>query len=99
MVRSKQMEDRLCKVGNVEIEVDQILQRGDVHIHNRCFTRYCPKTCKSSYKLGKKAVKYLGIVKKMRDRGQFDVVGFEGPSISGSRVEQKTKGFKRNSDG
>lgn len=94
MESRQEVKDWLRKVGDVEKKVNQIVQKGHEVIQKRCLARCCPRTCKSSYKLGKEGVKYLGIVNEMKDKGRFDVVGIEVPLFSSSGGEQKAEGLR-----
>lgn len=90
-VVSKQVEDWLRKVEDLEKKVDRFLQESNVNAQSRCLARCCH--CRSSYKLGKQAVKFLGVVNDLKDKGRFDVVGFECTLTSSSRTVKKIEGL------
>ncbi|KAL5756355.1 hypothetical protein ACOSQ2_021101 [Xanthoceras sorbifolium] len=60
-------------------EVDDILQKGDQEIQQKCFGSCCPRHCCTSYKLGKQVIKKIDAVKELINKGHFDVVADKVP--------------------
>lgn len=90
-VVSKQVDDWLRKVEGLEKKVDRFLQETNEITQRRCLARCCH--CRSGYKLGKQAVKFLGVVNDLKGKGRFDAVGFEGTLTSSSSAVKKTEGL------
>eukprot|EP00261_Vitis_vinifera_P022945 XP_010654633.1 PREDICTED: probable disease resistance protein At5g63020 isoform X3 [Vitis vinifera] len=74
MKRMNEVDGWLHSVLDMEIKVNEILEKGDQEIQKKCPGTCCPRNCRSSYKLGKKASKKLGDVTELRSKGRFDVV-------------------------
>ena len=74
MKRTNEVDGWLHSVLDMEIKVNEILEKGDQEIQKKCPGTCCPRNCRSSYKLGKKASKKLGDVTEIRSKGRFDVV-------------------------
>ncbi|KAJ9692295.1 hypothetical protein PVL29_011382 [Vitis rotundifolia] len=74
MRRTNEVDGWLHSVLAMEIQVNEILEKGDQEIQKKCPGTCCPRNCRSSYKLGKKASKKLGAVAELRNKGRFDVV-------------------------
>nr|AKE49467.1 NBS-LRR disease resistance protein NBS52 [Dimocarpus longan] len=72
-------------------EVDDILQKGDNEIQQKCMGSCCPRHCCTSYKLGKQVVKKIDVVQGLINRGRFDVVAekeLQRPQIDEIPVEK-----------
>ncbi|PIA24910.1 hypothetical protein AQUCO_14800007v1 [Aquilegia coerulea] len=74
MKRTNQVDGWMKRVEDSRPEVDQIILEGAQHLERRCLNGCCPKNCWSSYKLGKKVVKKLLLVEKMKRDGAFEIV-------------------------
>ena len=74
MRRTNEVDGWLHSVQVMEIEVNEILQKGYKEIQKKCPGTCCPRKGRSRYKLGKKASKKLSAVTELRNKGRFDVV-------------------------
>ena len=74
MKRTNEVDGWLHSVLAMELEVNEILEKGDQEIQKKCPGTCCPRNGRSSYKLGEKASKKLGVVTELRNKGRFDVV-------------------------
>ncbi|PIA25088.1 hypothetical protein AQUCO_12500001v1 [Aquilegia coerulea] len=79
MKRTNQVDGWMKRVEDIRPEVDQIMLEGAQHLERRCLNGCCPKNCWSSYKLGKKVVKKLLLVEKLKRDGVFDIVAENPP--------------------
>ena len=94
MRRTNEVDGWLHSVQVMEIEVNEILQKGYQEIQKKCPETCCPKNGRSSYKLGKKASKKLGAVTELRNKGRFDVVAERlAQAPMGERPVKKTVGL------
>ncbi|KAK3219562.1 hypothetical protein Dsin_013532 [Dipteronia sinensis] len=59
--------------------VDDILQKGDEEIQQKCLGSCCPRHCRTSYKLGKQVIKEINVVQELIRKGHFDVVADKVP--------------------
>ncbi|KAK0598229.1 hypothetical protein LWI29_032723 [Acer saccharum] len=73
-VRTNQVKGWLENTQLIVKEANDILQKGDQEIQNKCFGSCCPRNCCYSYKLGKEAIKKTDAVKELIKKGHFDVV-------------------------
>ncbi|KAL5574656.1 hypothetical protein UlMin_016355 [Ulmus minor] len=78
---TNQVKGWLESVEAMEEGMDQILQRGNQEVQNRCLGN-CPKNYCSSYKLGKLVAKKLEEVTKLTSKGHFEVVADKLPRAS-----------------
>ncbi|KAL6334982.1 hypothetical protein AAG906_023787 [Vitis piasezkii] len=82
------------RVELMEKEVNEILQKGDQEIQKKCIGTCCPRNCRSSYKLGKKASEMFGALTDLRNEGRFDVVADSLPQAPvDERPLEKTVGL------
>eukprot|EP00261_Vitis_vinifera_P036514 XP_019077757.1 PREDICTED: probable disease resistance protein At5g63020 isoform X1 [Vitis vinifera] len=94
MRRTNEVDGWLHGVLAMEIQVNEILEKGDQEIQKKCPGTCCPRNCRSSYKLGKKATKKLGAVIELRNKGRFDVVADRLPQAPvDERPMEKTVGL------
>ncbi|KAL6334991.1 hypothetical protein AAG906_023796 [Vitis piasezkii] len=94
MRRTNEVDGWLHSVLAMELEVNEILEKGDQEIQKKCPGTCCPRNCRSSYKLGKKASKKLGAVTELRNKGRFDVVADRLPQAPvDERPMEKTVGL------
>ncbi|PIA25090.1 hypothetical protein AQUCO_12500003v1 [Aquilegia coerulea] len=77
--RTNQVDGWMKRVEDSRPEVDQIIREGTQHLEKRCLNGCCPKNCWSSYKLGKKVVKKLPLVEKLKHDGVFEMVAENPP--------------------
>ena len=93
---TNEVDGWLHSVLAMEIQINEILQKGDRKIQKKCPGTCCPRNCRSSYKLGKKASKKLGVVIELRNKGRFDVVADRLPqSPVDERPMDKIVGLER----
>ncbi|KAI9107911.1 hypothetical protein K1719_021247 [Acacia pycnantha] len=69
MRRAQEINRWLQKVDNIQQEVTDI-EVQTKEIQDKCLSKCCPKNCKSSYKLGKKAAKILNNVDNLAAEGK-----------------------------
>ncbi|XP_037491778.1 putative disease resistance protein At4g10780 [Jatropha curcas] len=62
------------RVKVMEEVVNEILQKGDLEMQNKCFRSRCPKNWRSCYKLGKMVIQKLNSVRELVNKGNFDIV-------------------------
>ncbi|KAF8392347.1 hypothetical protein HHK36_022689 [Tetracentron sinense] len=94
MRRRDQVEEWFQMVEATEHEVDQIIEEGSQQISNKCLRGCCPKNCRSSYKAGKRVVKKLAAVAKLRSKGDFiDVVDRLPPATMEGMPSRSTVGM------
>ncbi|XP_002278659.1 probable disease resistance protein At1g61310 [Vitis vinifera] len=94
MKRTNEVDGWFHSVLAMELEVNEILEKGDHEIQKKCPETCCPRNCRSSYKLGKKASKKLGAVTELRSKGRFDVVADGLPQAPvDERPMEKTVGL------
>ncbi|XP_034695203.1 probable disease resistance protein At5g63020 [Vitis riparia] len=94
MRRTNEVGGWLDSVLAMELEVNEILEKGDQEIQKKCPGTCCPRNCRSSYKLGKKASKKLGAVTELRNQGRFGVVADRLPQAPvDERPMEKTVGL------
>ncbi|KAL5756359.1 hypothetical protein ACOSQ2_021105 [Xanthoceras sorbifolium] len=77
--RTNQVKGWLLSVQLKLKEVDDILQKGDAEIQQKCLGSCCPRHCCTSYKLGKQVIKKIDAVKELINKGHFDVVADKVP--------------------
>ncbi|KAL5756333.1 hypothetical protein ACOSQ2_021079 [Xanthoceras sorbifolium] len=77
--RTNQVKGWLQSVQLKLKEVDDILQKGDQEIQQKCLGSCCPRHCCTSYKLGKQVIKKIDVVKQLINKGHFDVVADKVP--------------------
>ncbi|KAK4285090.1 hypothetical protein QN277_001833 [Acacia crassicarpa] len=70
MQRSHQVSGWLKRVQSIQQEIKDIQVRGTKQIQNKCLSKYCPKNCISSNKLGKKVDKILRNVDELGTEGE-----------------------------
>ena len=93
---TNEVDGWLHSVLAMEIQINEILQKGDRKIQKKCPGTCCTRNCRSSYKLGKKASKKLGVVIELRNKGRFDVVADRLPqSPVDERPMDKIVGLER----
>ncbi|XP_062105374.1 probable disease resistance protein At5g63020 [Humulus lupulus] len=63
----------------MEIEAQELLQRGSQESIRLCLWGCCPKNYKSSYKYGKKVSRKITEVTELKGEGVFEVVAERGP--------------------
>ncbi|PIA55319.1 hypothetical protein AQUCO_00800212v1 [Aquilegia coerulea] len=90
MKRTNQVDGWMKRVEDIRPEVDQIILEGAQHLEKRCLNGCCPKNCWSSYKLGKKVVKKLLLVEKLKHDGVFEIVAENPPC---PRVQELQESF------
>ncbi|PIA60107.1 hypothetical protein AQUCO_00400774v1 [Aquilegia coerulea] len=79
MVRTNQVNGWMQRVEARGFEVDRILFEERQHHERRCLNGCCPMNCWSSYKLGKKVIKNLKLVEKLKRDGVFEIVAENPP--------------------
>ncbi|KAL5756335.1 hypothetical protein ACOSQ2_021081 [Xanthoceras sorbifolium] len=72
--RTNQVKGWLLSVQLKLKEVDDILQKGEEEIQQKCLGSCCPRHCCTSYRLGKQVIKKIDAVKELINKGHFDVV-------------------------
>ncbi|KAK3219544.1 hypothetical protein Dsin_013514 [Dipteronia sinensis] len=77
--RTNQVKGWLQRVQLKLKEVDNILQKGDEEIQQKCLGSCCPRHCCTSYKLGKQVIKEINVVQELINKGHFDVVADKVP--------------------
>ncbi|KAI9099670.1 hypothetical protein K1719_024675 [Acacia pycnantha] len=68
--RSHQVSGWLKRTERVQEEIKDIQVRGNKHIEKKCLSKYCPKQCISSYKVGKNVAKILRKVDELETEGE-----------------------------
>ncbi|PIA30476.1 hypothetical protein AQUCO_05500029v1 [Aquilegia coerulea] len=74
-----QVDGWMKRVEDSRPEVDRTILEGTQQLERRCLNGCCPKNCWSSYKLGKKVVKKLLLVEKLKRDGVFEIVAENPP--------------------
>ncbi|KAK3219567.1 hypothetical protein Dsin_013537 [Dipteronia sinensis] len=77
--RTNQVKGWLQSVQLKLKEADDILQKGDEEIQQKCLGSCCPRHCRTSYKLGKQVIKEINVVQELIKKGHFDVVADKVP--------------------
>lgn len=80
--RLDQVQGWLLRVEAMEAQVDELIRDCSREIDNKCLGGCCPKNCKSSYKLGKKAAKKLEQVNALKAKGVFQNLVEELPPFA-----------------
>ncbi|XP_028775877.1 probable disease resistance protein At5g63020 [Neltuma alba] len=70
MQRTHEVDRWLKKADNIQQEITVIQVEGVKVMQERCLGKYCPKNCKSSHKVGKKAAKMLENVDQLATEGK-----------------------------
>ncbi|KAI9107777.1 hypothetical protein K1719_021113 [Acacia pycnantha] len=70
MQRAQEIDRWMKKVDDIQQEVTDIEIQGAKEIQDKCLSKSCPKNCKSSYKLGKKAAKMINNVDNLAAKGK-----------------------------
>ncbi|XP_010110286.2 disease resistance protein SUMM2 [Morus notabilis] len=90
---TNQVKGWLESVEAMEEGVNQILQKGNEEIQNKCLGS-CPKNYWSSYALGKGVAKKLDAVRKLVGKGQFETVAHKlQHNFVGEMPVEKTLGL------
>ncbi|KAK0595004.1 hypothetical protein LWI29_002497 [Acer saccharum] len=74
MKRLNQVQGWLSRVGDVEIEVADLIRDSSHQIEKLCLGGYCSRNLKSSYKFGKKVAQKLEVVSTLKNEGVFPSV-------------------------
>ncbi|KAK2651516.1 hypothetical protein Ddye_011372, partial [Dipteronia dyeriana] len=72
--RTNQVKGWLQSVQLKLKEVNDMFQKGDEEIQQKCLGSCCPRHCRTSYKLGKQVIKEINAVQDLIKKGHFDVV-------------------------
>ncbi|KAK2651513.1 hypothetical protein Ddye_011378 [Dipteronia dyeriana] len=92
--RTNQVKGWLQSVQLKLKEVDNMLQKGDEEIQQKCLGSCCPRHCRTSYKLGKQVIKEINVVQDLIKKGHFDVVADKVPrSMIDEMPMEKTVGM------
>ena len=77
--RTHEVGGWLRAVQLMQVQVEDILQKGDQEVQKKCHGTCCPKNCWSSYRLGKIVTKKIEAVTELKGKGHFTVVAHRLP--------------------